>query len=67
MDVKTTRHTSANLDEINARIAEILKDPVDILGQASFKLESLTLPELKDFAEQGSTPSTHSHGQCVRT
>ncbi|ORZ00269.1 rab-GTPase-TBC domain-domain-containing protein [Syncephalastrum racemosum] len=59
MDVKTTRHTSANLDEINARIAEILKDPVDILGQASFKLESLTLPELKDFAEQGGL------GACV--
>ncbi|KAI8080026.1 rab-GTPase-TBC domain-containing protein [Halteromyces radiatus] len=59
MDIKATRHTSTNLEEINERIERILKDPSTLENDKSIDLYSLTLPELKAFAEQGGL------GACV--
>ncbi|KAI8142757.1 hypothetical protein BJV82DRAFT_137089 [Fennellomyces sp. T-0311] len=59
MDVKMTRHVSTDLEKINKKIAQILRDPSDAFDQASVDIDSMTLSELKAFAEQGGL------GACV--
>jgi hypothetical protein len=58
MDIKATRHTSTNLEEINERIEQILKDASQYENDKSIDLNTLTLPELKAFAEAGNTWKT---------
>ncbi|KAI8330600.1 hypothetical protein BC941DRAFT_168049 [Chlamydoabsidia padenii] len=59
MDIKATRHTSTNLEELTERIERILKDASQLENDKSIDLNTLTLPELKAFAEQGGL------GACV--
>ncbi|CDH53403.1 tbc1 domain family member 10a-like [Lichtheimia corymbifera JMRC:FSU:9682] len=59
MDVKMTRHTSTDLEQINDKIKRLLRDPGDAFDQASVDVDSMTVPELKAFAEQGGL------GACV--
>ncbi|KAI9493461.1 rab-GTPase-TBC domain-containing protein [Zychaea mexicana] len=59
MDIKMTRHTSTNLEDIGKKIAQILRDPGDAFDQASVDIDAMTLSELKAFAEQGGL------GACV--
>ncbi|KAG0165765.1 hypothetical protein DFQ28_005993 [Apophysomyces sp. BC1034] len=63
MDVKTTRHISTDLDEINKRIAQVLKDPSDALSQAQIDVDSMSRPEMKEFAEQGERITVLKHIQ----
>lgn len=58
MDIKATRHTSTNLEELNERIEQILKDASQYENDKSIDLNTLTLPELKAFAEAGNTWKT---------
>ena len=53
MDPKVTRHISANLEELNEKIAKLLKDPSEIIDNTSFNVDSMGLSELKAFAERG--------------
>lgn len=50
-----TRHTSTDLEELNDKIKRLLRDPGDAFDQASVDVDSMTVPELKAFAEQGKT------------
>ncbi|OBZ85755.1 TBC1 domain family member 10A [Choanephora cucurbitarum] len=59
MDPKVTRHISANLEELNEKIAKLLKDPSEIIDNTSFNVDSMGLSELKAFAERGGL------GACV--
>ncbi|KAI7863462.1 rab-GTPase-TBC domain-containing protein [Spinellus fusiger] len=59
MGMKTTRHTSADFDEINRRIARLLKDPSDAMDHAPIDIDAMSLSDLKAFAEQGGL------GACV--
>ncbi len=58
MEPKITRHTSANLEELNEKIARLLKDPAEALDNASIDVDSMSLAELKAFAEKGMFPTT---------
>lgn len=58
MDTKVTRHTSTNLEELNEKIALLLKDPSEALTNASVNIDSMTLTELKEFAENGKSCSS---------
>ena len=53
METKVTRHLSTNLEELNERIKQLLKDPADALSHASINIDAMTLTELKEFAENG--------------
>lgn len=53
MDAKVTRHTSTNLEEINEKIAKLLKDPAEAIDNVSIDVDSMSLTELKAFAERG--------------
>lgn len=53
MDTKVTRHTSTNLEEINEKIAQLLKDPAEAMDHASINIDAMTLTQLKEFAENG--------------
>ncbi|OAD73610.1 hypothetical protein PHYBLDRAFT_168049 [Phycomyces blakesleeanus NRRL 1555(-)] len=59
MGIKTTRHTSTDFDEINKKIARLLKDPSDAMDQAPIDIDAMSLSDLKAFAEQGGL------GACV--
>ncbi|KAI9015789.1 rab-GTPase-TBC domain-containing protein [Phycomyces nitens] len=59
MGIKTTRHTSTDFDEINRKIARLLKDPSDAMDQAPIDIDAMSLSDLKAFAEQGGL------GACV--
>ncbi|KAI8371773.1 rab-GTPase-TBC domain-containing protein [Radiomyces spectabilis] len=52
MDVRTTRHTSTDLDEIKRKIDHILKDPAEAFAQTTIDIDAMTLSEAKAFAEQ---------------
>jgi uncharacterized protein YlaN (UPF0358 family) len=53
MDPKATRHVSTNLEELNEKIAQLLKDPAEAIEFASINIDAMTLPQLKAFAEEG--------------
>jgi predicted YcjX-like family ATPase len=53
MDPKVTRHVSTNLEELNEKIARLLKDPAEAIEFASINIDAMTLPQLKAFAEEG--------------
>ncbi|KAI8369716.1 rab-GTPase-TBC domain-containing protein [Blakeslea trispora] len=59
MDPKVTRHISANLEELNEKIAKLLKDPSEIIDNTLFNVDNMGLSELKAFAERGGL------GACV--
>lgn len=48
-----TKHTSTNLEEINKKIARLLKDPADALNNTSINVDEMSLHQLKEFAENG--------------
>lgn len=52
-EVKLTRHTSANLEEINEKIAQLLKDPSEALDNSPIDVDAMSLADLKAFAERG--------------
>ncbi|KAG1462152.1 hypothetical protein G6F56_005577 [Rhizopus delemar] len=58
-EVKLTRHTSANLEEINEKIAQLLKDPSEALDNSPIDVDAMSLADLKAFAERGGL------GACV--
>lgn len=53
MDVKATRHTSTNLEDLQEKIAELLKDPAEALDYAPVDVDNMSPAELKEFAEKG--------------
>lgn len=53
MEAKLTRHTSTNLQELNEKIARLLEDPAEALDNSPINIDTMTLSELKDFAEKG--------------
>jgi len=53
MEAKLTRHTSTNLEELNEKIARLLKDPAEALDNSPINIDTMTLSELKEFAEKG--------------
>lgn len=53
MESKVTKHTSTNLEELNEKIAQLLKDPAEAIENASINIDAMTLPQLKEFAEKG--------------
>jgi hypothetical protein len=53
MDIKVTRHISTNLEEINDKIAKLLKDPLEAFEHASIDVDAMPLLELRAFAENG--------------
>lgn len=58
MEAKVTRHTSTNLEELEEKIALLLKDPSEALTHASVNIDSMTLTQLKEFAENGNHKSS---------
>lgn len=53
MESKLTKHTSTNLEELDAKIAKLLRDPSDAIVNASINVDAMTLQQLKEFAENG--------------
>lgn len=53
MDVKAARHTSMDLEDLQEKIANLLKDPAEALDYAPVDVDSMSLAELKEFAERG--------------
>lgn len=53
METKLTRHTSTNLEELNEKIAQLLKDPAEALDNSPINIDTMTLSQLKEFAENG--------------
>lgn len=53
MESKVTKHTSTNLEELNEKIARLLKDPSEAIVNASINVDAMTLQQLKEFAENG--------------
>lgn len=53
MDPKVTRHVSTNLEELDEKIAQLVKDPAEAIEFASINIDAMTLPQLKTFAEEG--------------
>lgn len=53
METKLTRHTSTNLEELNEKIAQLLKDPAEALDNSPISIDTMTLSQLKEFAENG--------------
>lgn len=54
MNIKATRHTSTDLEQISDKIEQILKDNSAVFDNALVDVDSMTPKELKAFAERGS-------------
>ncbi|KAL1928923.1 hypothetical protein VTP01DRAFT_1982 [Rhizomucor pusillus] len=67
MDVKATRHTSTNLEDLQEKIAELLKDPAEALDYAPVDVDNMSPAELKEFAEKGGLGSCVSKADVLAT
>ncbi|CAO3638487.1 unnamed protein product [Mucor hiemalis] len=67
MEAKVTRHTSTNLEELEEKIALLLKDPSEALTHASVNIDSMTLTQLKEFAENGGLGACVSKADVLAT
>lgn len=59
MESKRTKHTSTNLEELHEKIKQLLKDPTEAIVHASINIDAMTIPQLKEFAENGESYMTH--------
>ncbi|CAO0795742.1 unnamed protein product [Mucor circinelloides] len=67
MEAKLTRHTSTNLEELNEKIARLLKDPAEALDNSPINIDTMTLSELKEFAEKGGLGACVSKADVLAT